>query len=78
MAKKINLYNLSDGKTREVIRYIERYVYEPENIVNFDTNKFERLKRESLEKKTPNDMLDHIGFRFDNEDKIYDWCVIKK
>lgn len=67
-----NLWNLSNGKTRKVIEYINT-IHSPEVMYGFDHAKFERIKSESLT-MSPNKALHHIGYRFGKSPRIFDDC----
>jgi hypothetical protein len=66
--EKQNLFNITKGKTKLVIAYIE----------NLETNskkdkEFEKLKEKALRQTTANKMLSVIGYNYEGKDKIYNW-----
>lgn len=67
-----NLWNLSDGKTRSVISYVERIPL-PDDAGSFKQARVIRaLKEEALSCLTANEMLEKVGYRVGGYPKILD------
>ena len=59
-----NLWNVSDGKTRSVIQYVER-IPVPDDPGSFEkARRISVLKEEALKCLTANGMLEKVGYRF--------------
>lgn len=69
--KKISLYNLCDGKTQKVRKYIQ--LIEPPPIFNWKQEKeLFSIKEQTLKKDTPDKMLDIIGYEPNKPPRIID------
>lgn len=68
---KINLWNTTHKKFDKTTRYIDSL--EPKsNWFKKEPQKFEKIKKEALATKEPNEMLEIIGFNPLGKDRIYE------
>ena len=71
MTTKVNLFNLSDGKTREVINYVESLEL-PIDFSLKESKRFNEIKKEASQLGlTANQMLDIIGYSPVGIDEIF-------
>ena len=70
MKIKLNLWNMTDGKTKETIKYIQNLMPRSD-WSSKKTQMFEQIKNKALKSLTANDMLKIIGYRPNKLDYIY-------
>ena len=66
----INLWNIADGKTKTIIRYINQLKPLPDFTAR-QTHKFEEIKKKALQTLNTNKMLKIIGYKYADVDNIY-------
>ena len=71
---KGDLWNLTDGKTKEVLLYVNS-LSSSSDMSRSQEMKFDNIKANALSKLQPNDMLKIVGFRYRGYPLIYDWCM---
>jgi len=68
-----NLWNKTNKKTRAVVYYIDNL--EPYS-EDFNVKKFDEIIEEALDKNTPDEMLECVGYRYNQQPTIFERCKL--
>ncbi len=74
---KHNLFNQADGKTREVLAYIEN-LHPTENMDAKETKKFDAIKKLAMQEPNLDKKLEIVGYQPNNRPQLYDWVLEKQ
>jgi hypothetical protein len=77
MTTEKNLWNLTDGRTTEVLKYLKN-LKPKHNFSVEEMDRFFRLKQTAMKKESNDSKLETVGYRYGKEPSIYFWAKDKR